>query len=183
MPDGFEAFLDAHHAALLRTARALAGDAHTAEDLLQEVLLRASRRWGHIGELDRPIAYVRRMLVHETVSWRRRLTRLVFTAEPPDRAGPDDHAERVTERDALDRRLDRLPARQRAVLVLRYYEGLGDDDIAATLGCSPGTVRAHASRALTTLRVDDDSGEASAAARPVPTSTSTSTSTSQEARA
>ncbi|MHA3702771.1 SigE family RNA polymerase sigma factor [Jatrophihabitans sp. YIM 134969] len=166
-PDGFVVFLDTHHAALLRTARALVGDAHTAEDLLQEVLLRASRRWDRIGALDKPVAYVRRMLVHETVSWRRRLTRLVFTAEPPDVVLHDDHAARVTERDALDRRLDRLPPRQRAVLVLRYYEGLGDDDIAATLGCSAGTVRAHASRALASLRVDDDSG--GTATVPVPT--------------
>jgi RNA polymerase sigma-70 factor (sigma-E family) len=139
---------------LLRLAGVLAGDRATGEDVVQEVLLRASKRWSQICAVGSPDAYVRRMVVNEYVSWRRKWGRLVPQAEVLDERVTPDHAERHAERAELAQLLDRLPARQRAVLVLRYYEGMSDEAIADVLGCSTGTVRSHASRALAVLRVD-----------------------------
>lgn len=148
----------AHLPGLLRYATVLTGDGHTAADLVQEVLLRAHVRWTRIALLERPDLYLRRMVTNEHLSWRRRWH--VRTIRPTTdevlaaHAGThDDHASGVVEEDAMWRRLEELPPRQRAVLVLRYYEGLGDVEIAQVLGTSPATVRSHASRALATLRV------------------------------
>jgi RNA polymerase sigma-70 factor (sigma-E family) len=152
----FEEFAAARLAAVLRFAAVLAGDRGLAEDVVQEVLIRAHARWDVIGRLDRPEAYVRKMIVNEYLSWRRRSWRLVPSGAGPDvdgRLAPDpavDHAER----DALLAELGRLPRRQKAVLVLRYYEELSDAEIAEVLGCAAGTVRGYAARALATLRVD-----------------------------
>jgi RNA polymerase sigma-70 factor (sigma-E family) len=152
----FEEWAAARLAAVLRFAAVLTGDRGLAEDVVQEVLIRAHRRWDAIACLDRPEAYVRKMIVNEYLSWRRRSWRLV-----PSGAGTDvdarsvpDPAVRHAERDAILTELARLPRRQRAVLVLRYYEALSDAEIAEVLGCAPGTVRGYASRALATLRVD-----------------------------
>ena len=152
----FEEFAVARLAAVLRFAAVLTGDRGLAEDVVQEVLIRAHGRWDAIACLDRPEAYVRKMIVNEYLSWRRRSWRLV-----PSGAGTDvdarfvpDPAVHHAERDAILAELARLPRRQRAVLVLRYYEALSDAEIADVLGCAPGTVRGYASRALATLRVD-----------------------------
>jgi RNA polymerase sigma-70 factor (sigma-E family) len=150
----FDEFVASRLDALLRLAGVLAGDRLTAEDVVQEVLLRASRQWSRITAAGTPDAYVRRMVVNEYVSWRRKWGRLIPTAEIVDQRQEPDHAERHAERAELAQRLDRLPARQRAVVVLRYYEGMSDEAIAGLLGCSTGTVRSHASRALAVLRVD-----------------------------
>lgn len=151
----FEEFAATRLPAVLRFAAVLAGDRSTAEDLAQEVLIRAYRRWDRIGGLDRPEFYVRKMLVNEFLSWRRRSWRLIPAgdAAAQDLAEPD-HAVRHAERDALLAELGKLPRQQRAVLVLRYYEGCGDAEIARLLGCTPGTVRGYASRALAALRVE-----------------------------
>jgi RNA polymerase sigma-70 factor (sigma-E family) len=152
----FEEFAAARLGAVLRFAAVLTGDRALAEDVVQEVLIRAHGRWEVIARLDRPEAYVRKMIVNEYLSWRRRSWRLVPSGAGTDvdaRLVPDpavDHAER----DALLAELARLPRRQRAVLVLRYYEALSDAEIAEVLGCAPGTVRGYASRALAALRVD-----------------------------
>jgi RNA polymerase sigma factor (sigma-70 family) len=122
--------------------------------VVQEVLLRVSRRWDSVVDTDVPLAYVRRMVVNEYVSWRRKWARIVPRAEVLDERITADHADQQADRDDLNRRLDRLPAKQRAVLVLRYYEGLSDHVVAELLGCATGTVRSHASRALATLRID-----------------------------
>ncbi|MBO3088670.1 SigE family RNA polymerase sigma factor [Cellulomonas dongxiuzhuiae] len=150
----------AHLPGLLRYATVLTGDGHTAADLVQEVLLRAHVRWTRIGLLERPDLYLRRMVTNEHLSWRRRWH--VRTVHPSSddvlaaHADPArDHAHRVVEDDAMWRRLSELPPRQRTVLVLRYYEGLADPEIAQVLGTSAATVRSHASRALATLRVAD----------------------------
>ena len=114
------------------------------------------RSWGHIGQLDRPELYVRKMIVNEYLSWRRRSWRLLpggSAAEVDDRVSPD-HAAQHAERDSLLTELGKLPRRQRAVLVLRYYEGFSDQEIADVFGCTPGTVRGYASRALAALRVE-----------------------------
>ena len=111
--------------AALRFTTALAGDPDLAKDLVQEVLIRASGRWQHIGALDRPEAYVRKMLVNEYLSWRRRSWRLIPS-------GMDDHvtghawpdpAEGYVERQALLAELAKLSRRRRTAVVLRYYEG------------------------------------------------------------
>jgi RNA polymerase sigma-70 factor (sigma-E family) len=145
---------------LLRYATVLVGDGHTAADLVQEVLLRAHQRWNRIALTDRPDLYLRRMVTNEHLSWRRRWH--VRTIQPAaddvlvrhGGAGGDLAADHADE-DAMWRRLEQLPARQRTVLVLRYYEGLADVEIAAVLGTSSATVRSHASRALATLRRTD----------------------------
>lgn len=149
----FEEFADVRLPALLRFAGVLTGDRALAEDVVQEVLVRVNTRW---HEIDSPEAYVRKMIVNEFLSWRRRSWRLVpsgSATDLDDRQSPD-HAHGYAERDSLLAELAKLPRRQRAVLVLRYYEGLSDPEIAEVLGCEPGTVRGYASRALATLRVE-----------------------------
>ena len=152
----------AHLPGLVRYATVLTGDGHTAADLVQEVLLRAHVRWTRIGMMARPDLYLRRMVTNEHLSWRRRWhTRNVRPEADATLAvhiDPQlDHAQHIVEDDAMWHQLAALPARQRAVLVLRYYEGLSDPEIASVLGTSPATVRSHASRALATLRHPDPS--------------------------
>lgn len=152
----FEEFAADRLPAVLRFAGVLTGDRALAEDVVQEVLLRASQRWSQLQDLDHPEAYVRKMIVNEYLDWRRRNWRLLFSGaahEVDNRTSPD-HAGQHAERDALLAELDKLPKRQRAVLVLRYYEGLSDAEISDVLGCAPGTVRGYAFRALAKLRVE-----------------------------
>ncbi|MGW5557923.1 SigE family RNA polymerase sigma factor [Micromonospora sp. NPDC003944] len=149
----FEEYAFARTPALVRLARLLTGDEHRAEDLVQDVLAQAYARWGRIARTDRPDAYVRRMLVNAHNSWwRRRSSREIAVAAVLDEAATVDEADGVAERDALWRLVCALPARQRTVIVLRYYEDLDDTSIAEILACSAGTVRTHASRALAALR-------------------------------
>jgi RNA polymerase sigma-70 factor (sigma-E family) len=152
----FEEFAAARLPAVLRFAGVLTGDRALAEDVVQDVLIRASRRWDQISGLDRPELYIRKMILNEYLSWRRRSWRLlpVGAASDLDTRTAPDHAGLHAERDALLAELGKLPRRQRAVLVLRYYEGFSDSEIAELLGCTPGTVRGYASRALAALRVE-----------------------------
>ncbi|MET7298642.1 SigE family RNA polymerase sigma factor [Embleya sp. NPDC005575] len=154
----FEDFAAARLPALLRYAALLCGERELARDLVQEALTKALVRWKRIGSLDRPDAYVRTMVTNEFLSLRRRkaVRTVALTYEAisgPDAPSVPDHAAAVGAGDDLWRRLIALPRQHRAVLILRYYEGLTDDEIADTLNCRPGTVRAYASRALATLRV------------------------------
>ena len=147
---------------LLRYATVLTGDGQTAADLVQEVLLRAHVRWTRIAMMERPDLYLRRMVTNEHLSWRRRWHVRNIQAAPDvvlaAHLDPQsDHAQHVVEDDAMWRQLAALPPRQRAVLVLRYYEGLSDAEIASVLGTSGATVRSHASSALATLRHTDHS--------------------------
>nr|BFE63833.1 SigE family RNA polymerase sigma factor [Dactylosporangium thailandense] len=152
----FEEFLSARLAALLRYATVLACDPHLAEDIVQEVLSRVQTRWARISAADVPEAYVKRMIVNELASWRRRRAARVvpMSLSALDTVGAplDDPATAVDERDAMIRRLAALPVRQRIVIALRYYEGLSDPEIADLIGCRPATVRSHAARGLATLR-------------------------------
>jgi len=150
----FEEFTSSRLPALLRFAGVLAGERGLAEDVVQEVLLRTHQRWAHIGALDAPELYVRRMITNEYLSWRRRWARVVPYAEVGITDAAADHVGAHAERDALIAELRRLAPRQRAVLVLRYYAGLSDVEIAAELGCTAGTVRGYASRGLAALRVE-----------------------------
>lgn len=147
----------AHLPGLLRYATVLTGDPHTAADLVQEVLLRAHQRWTRISLMGRPDLYLRRMVTNEHLSWRRRWHERTIRPTEDDvlaaHATPQrDHAHRVVEDDDMWQRLATLPPRQRTVLVLRYYEGLDDVEIATVMDTTSATVRSHASRALATLR-------------------------------
>ncbi|WP_045746300.1 MULTISPECIES: SigE family RNA polymerase sigma factor [Actinoplanes] len=159
----FEQFAMARLPSLLRYAVVLTGDRDLAQDVVQEVLARTQVKWRRISETDSPEAYVRRMVLNEYLSWRRSwAARNVHAAgerlvEIDDaRGGVRDHAEGVVEADALWHRLALLGRKQRAVLVLRYYEQMEDEAIADLLGCAPATVRSHASRALKTLRLNSE---------------------------
>jgi RNA polymerase sigma-70 factor (sigma-E family) len=156
----FEQFARERLPAIVVFAAVLTGDRAQAEDVVQDALIRAHARWPKISALEHPDRYLRKMVVNQFLSARRRSWRLVPSgtgADLADRRSPDyvtDHAADQAERDALLAELGKLPARQRAVLVLRYYEGLTDTEIADVLGCRPGTIRGYASRALAALRVE-----------------------------
>jgi RNA polymerase sigma-70 factor (sigma-E family) len=149
----FEDFVDVSSARLFTMALLLTGRQRPdAEDLLQGVLERAYRRWRRICRNGDPEPYVRKMLVHASVDRRRRHHReepLAATAVSP---ATGDQAGEIADRDLLLRALAMLPAGQRAVLVLRYFCDLSEAQTAATLGCSVGSVKKQASRALTGLR-------------------------------
>jgi RNA polymerase sigma-70 factor (sigma-E family) len=148
----FEEYVAARLPALLRQATALAGDPPVAEDVVQDVLIKAQPRWPRIRELDMPDAYLRKMIVNELLSARRRVAaalRRERLRQPPAAA---DGTDAVVQREALLQVIRALPARQRIVIALRYFEDMADGDIAAVLGCSEGTVRSQASRALAKLR-------------------------------
>ncbi|MCF4138245.1 SigE family RNA polymerase sigma factor [Streptomyces sp. Tue 6430] len=149
----FQEFVRARWSGLVRTAYLLTGDVHHAEDLTQTALAKAYRSWRRIARSDNPEAYVRRMLVScNSDRFRKRRVAEALTAAPPERAGRDEAVGRVEERGSLLDGLARLPARQRAVVVLRYWEDLSEAEVAEVLGCSPGTVKSQASKGLAKLR-------------------------------
>ncbi len=152
---GFEDFVAATSARLFTMARLLAaGDRAEAEDLLQSAFERAYRHWARICRRDDPERYVRRILVNASVDRWRRLRRHPEAPLPgtgADPAGADQTA-LLADRDLLLRALAALPVRQRAVLVLRYFEDLTEAQTATVLGCSIGTVKSQGARALTRLR-------------------------------
>jgi len=149
----FEEYVLTRGPSLVRLARLLVADDHRADDLVQEVLAKAYPRWSWISRAEHPDRYVRRMLVNARNSWwRRALHREVSVRTLGDLPTEGDHGGAAADRDALWRLVRALPERQRAVLVLRFYEDLDDLAIADILGCSPVTVRTHAMRGLATLR-------------------------------
>jgi len=149
---GFEEFVAARGHALLRMAYLLTGDHGLAEDLVQSALAKAYVRWSRIVAMDAPEAYVRRMIVNQHVSWWRRRR----GQEEPRAVLPEvalvDMAEVHASRSLVRAAVRSLPARQRAAVVLRYFDGLSDHEIAAALGCSATTVRSQISRALASIR-------------------------------
>ncbi|MET7331598.1 SigE family RNA polymerase sigma factor [Nonomuraea sp. NPDC005650] len=151
--EGFKEFVRGRQHALMRTAYLLTGDAPQAEDLLQTVLMRTARHWRKLAKDGNPEAYVRRALVNEHISWRRRRRAETLTALPPETEPGPAPGDESLHRMALQRALLRLTPRQRAVLVLRYYEDRSIDETADLLGCSPGTVKSQTSHALGRLRV------------------------------
>ena len=152
MPDesAFAEFVAARSSALMRTAYLLTRDHHLAEDLVQTALFKAAMAWERIeGE---PEPYVRRILYTENVSWWRRRRRLVVEAaqvRAEELAGPGTDIDLQV---ALERALGLLTTKQRAVLVLRYYEDLSEAEIADAMGCSRGTVKSQAAAAISALR-------------------------------
>jgi RNA polymerase sigma-70 factor (sigma-E family) len=156
----FERFVDDHTDALLHTGYLIVWDLAEAEDLVQETLLRVARRWRRVRGMDHPAAYARRILVNLAIDDDARRSRRRGELEPPDGAalGARPDAASVHAFGTLDARaellgaLALLPPRQRAVLVLRYFEDLSEAETAQTLGCSLGTVKSTASRGLARLR-------------------------------
>jgi RNA polymerase sigma-70 factor (sigma-E family) len=155
-PPGFRDYVAARQRALLRTARMLTGNQHTAEDLVQATLERVWPRWSRVVRDGEPDAYVRRVLVNTYSTWWRRKWRgETPTSELPDVAAPDAFAE-ADLADALRRLLPALTPRQKAVVVLRFYEDLSEAATAEALGCSVGTVKSQTSKALARLRLSAD---------------------------
>ncbi|MBL0802803.1 MULTISPECIES: SigE family RNA polymerase sigma factor [Streptomyces] len=150
-PD-FETFAAARWPRLLRTAYLLTGDHHEAEDLVQVTLAKLYPAWPRVRDLDEPDAYVRRALVNNNLSrFRKRRVVQLLTPRLPERA-QEGGAARTEQRSLLLEALGTLPPRQRAVVVLRYWEDLSEQQAADVLGCSPGNVKSQASRGLRKLR-------------------------------
>ena len=152
--DDFDRFVAGNLEPLITTAYLITWDAGEAEDLVQECLLKVARRWPRVRRMEHPSAYVRRMLVNLTLDGARARSRrrgeldAAPALELPDRdllAGLETRAE-------LLEALGRLTARQRAVLVLRYFNDFSEAETAEVLGCAPGTVKSNASRGLARLR-------------------------------
>ncbi len=150
--DAFVAFVRDRGDALSRTACLLAGDVGRGEDVLQTALAATYVRWRDHGEIDSLEAYVRRALVTANAAWwRRSASREHVRSTLPDRVAAD-HAGSVLDRQVVLAALRHLPPRQRAAVVLRFYDDLTETQTAAVLGCSVGSVKTHTSRGLTRLR-------------------------------
>lgn len=150
-PD-FEEFIAARGPRLLRVAWLLTGDAYLAEDLLQTVLAKAWPKWSRIADAN-PEAYLRKALVNTYSSWwRRRWRGEVPCGELPEVAATADDFAAVDLERSLATLVRMLPPRQRAVVVLRYFEDLSVEETAEVLGCQPGTVKSQSAKALRVLR-------------------------------
>ena len=149
----FSAYMSARQAALYRTAYLLAGDHATAEDLLQNAFAKLYLSWDKVRDREALDGYVRRIMVNENNSlWRRAWKRKEVTTDTiPDYVGVADRHDHG-ERSALWEFVQTLPRKQRAVVVLRYYEDLSEAEVADILGISVGTVKSQSSRALAALR-------------------------------
>lgn len=158
--DDFRAFVAARSSSLLWFAHVLTGDRQIAEDLVQTALAKTALAWPRLWRKDNPEGYVRRAIVTTHLN---RLRRRPWLEQPqehlPERATtPTDT---LAERDAMWQALAELPPRQRAVLVLRYYEDLSEADIAEVLHCSRGTVKSQAVKGLHQLRAIVEKEDAS----------------------
>ncbi len=145
--EAFDAFVRARLPDLLRFGRALTGSPEAAADLVQDALERTLLAWSRLQSREEPEGYVRRVMVNRNISIWRKFGREYVTAEVFDSGAEDTHFD-----GDLWRALQQLPPKQRAVIALRYYEDLSEADIARTLGCSVGTVKSQASKALAKLR-------------------------------
>jgi RNA polymerase sigma-70 factor (sigma-E family) len=165
----FERFVTERSGPLLRTAYLMAGNLTEAEDLVQETLLRVARQWPRVRAMKYPAAYARRVLVNVALDGAGQRARRAGELAASDGDAATDLADIRAQRDlyGVDTQqellgvLAALPARQRAIILLRYWEDLPEADVAEILGCSVGTVKSAASRGLARLRAvirDDASG-------------------------
>jgi RNA polymerase sigma-70 factor (sigma-E family) len=149
----FAAYVREHGEHHLRVAVLLTGDWHAAEDLVQASLVKLYRAWPRLDTGADPDAYLRRIMINTRRSWwRARWRRETPAAMLPERSCDEDIADRHALGALVRQALARLPRQQRAVLVLRYCEDLPEAEVAALLGCTVGTVKAHAHRGLRALR-------------------------------
>jgi len=152
--EGFDEFVAARGPALMRTASLLTADRAAAEDALQEALIRVAMRWPKVMRGGAPEPYVRRVLYTVVVDdWRKRRRLDIEPGEVPDGADRSDVAHSVSSSVVLGQALARLTPRQRAVLVLRYYDDLTEVQTADVLNCSVSTVKSQTKHALGRLRV------------------------------
>jgi RNA polymerase sigma-70 factor (sigma-E family) len=150
----FDQFVADHVDDLLRTAYLIVWEQSDAEDLVQECLLKVARRWHRVRRMEQPRAYARRILVNLALDGARGRARRRSELDQERAAVPlaVDPLSALDTRAELVQALGQLPARQRAVLVLRYFNDLTEAQVADVLGCSPGTVKSSASRGLARLR-------------------------------
>ena len=154
----FADLVEARSTGLLRLAYVVVGDHQLAQDLLQEALVKAYVAWPRLRDGSKAEAYVRRTMVTTAISWRRRRSfheRPIDTFPDHNQADPSD---RLTTHDVVWEQICGLPARQRAALVLRYYEDLSEAETAELMGCSVGTVKSQVATALGKLRERMGSG-------------------------
>lgn len=148
--ESFESWVRSRQHRLVRSAFLLTGDVHHAEDLVQDALVKVAQRWSRL-QGENVDAYVRRIVYHDYVSWwRRRRSRPV--AVLPDVARVADHAADVDQRHAVLLALAQLTAKQRAVVVLRFFDDLSEQQTADALGVRVGTVKSQTAAALSRLR-------------------------------
>ena len=152
--DDYAEFVRGRSHALLRSAYLLTGDQHLAEDLVQEALARTHRAWSRLHDTGNAEAYARRVMYHLQVSvWRRRKVAEDLPGELPDHYGASgDDSESITRRITVQRALLSLSAKQRAVVVLRFFEDHTEVEAAEMLGVSVSTVKTQTARALEHLR-------------------------------
>ena len=154
--NAFEQYVEVRQAALLRLGYLLTGEQHAAEDLVQTALAKLYLAWHRVERSDNLDAYTRRIMINEHSSWWRRAWRRTETTTDavPERRSSTiaDLGHALAERDDLWSVVHDLPPRQRAAVVLRFYEDMSEQDAATVLGCSVGTVKSQTSRALKTLR-------------------------------
>jgi RNA polymerase sigma-70 factor (sigma-E family) len=149
--EGFARWASGRQLALLRTAILVTGDHHRAEDLVQEALTQVALRWRQLHD-GHPDAYARQVIVRTNISWWRRRRREVVSDEAARAGRTYAQDPRSDSRLALDRALAELTPKQRAVIVLRFYEDLSERDTADALGVSAGTVKSQTHAALRRLR-------------------------------
>ena len=168
-PESFDDFVHSCSYRLFQVGCLLTGgDIHRAEDLVADALARTYLAWPRIRSGD-AFGYARRTLVNLHTDWWRRLRRREFvTSRPPERADGTDHSGDVARRDSITRSLRRLTHRERAVVVLRYFLDLTEQDTAAELGISLGTVKSTNARALAKLRASPDLARPARPATPAP---------------
>ncbi|MGO9875535.1 MAG: SigE family RNA polymerase sigma factor [Acidimicrobiia bacterium] len=153
LPTDFDFYVIERSPALLRLAFLVTGDRYRAEDLVQTTLAKVLRRWDATAAKGDPHPYVRKVLIHTALGWRRRK----WAGEQPtyylpDHATDHDIADLAARREHLRYALLQLPPRQRAAVVLRHYDDLSEEQTAAALGCSVGTVKSQTAKGLAHLR-------------------------------
>jgi RNA polymerase sigma-70 factor (sigma-E family) len=150
----FVEFVEAASSSLRRTAFLVCGDWHRADDVVQDGLYKLYLSWAKVNRQGNQLAYARRIVVNVAVDGGRRPWRREVPTDdlPPDRVRHDDHTVGYADRDEILTALSRLAPRQRACVVLRYYEDLSIEQTAEILGCSTGTVKSQTARGLETLR-------------------------------
>lgn len=156
--DGFDQFMSEHWPKLVRSAYLLTGDRHDAEDLAQAALTRIFSSWNRVRRAEDVDAYVRRIMINcnSTRFRRRRVSEHPVPAVPEHLRTTDDHTAEWDQRSTFMTALAQLPPRQRAVIVLRYYEDMTEAQTSQVLGCSVGTVKSQTSKALTRLRTHSE---------------------------
>jgi RNA polymerase sigma-70 factor (sigma-E family) len=159
---GFDAWVASRSGALTRFAYLVTGNQHEAEEALQAALTSACAKWSRVRRADDPEAYVRRMVVNAHISWWRSFRRRETpTDDVREERSSGDPADSTTEADRVWRLCATLPPRQRAAVVLRFYEDLSFRQIADVLDCTEATARSHIHRAMAALRktIEKESGD------------------------